>query len=138
MSVIDHKVYFSLLGIPVRDTVIMTWIMIGLIVLLTLFFRRKLPHLLELILDFIYGIVGGVMNVDNLTPYIPVLGTLFIFVLMANSLSIIPGLRSPTADVNTTFAMALIIFFQSIFSVFGKKACGDMSSRSPIRSGCSR
>ena len=37
--------------------------------------------------------------------------SLFIFILCANLLSVIPALTSPTADVNTTFALALVVFF---------------------------
>lgn len=115
MDVINHDIIFTLMGIPIRDTVVMTWIMILLILLITLMLRRKMPHMLETILNAIYGIIGEVLNTDNLTPYIPVLGSLFLFVVVSNSLSIIPGLKSPTADVNTTLALALIIFFSVHF-----------------------
>ncbi len=114
MDVINHKV-FNILGMPIRDTVIHTWIMILLILTVTLLLRKKMPHMLETTLEAIYGIIGGVLNTDNLIPYIPVLGTLFLFVLIANTMSIIPGLISPTADVNTTFALAMIIFFSVHF-----------------------
>ena len=115
MDVINHDIIFTLMGIPIRDTVVMTWIMILLILLITLMLRRKMPHMLETILNAIYGIIGDVLNTDNLTPYIPVLGTLFLFVLAANSLSIFPGMKSPTADINTTISVALIIFFSVHF-----------------------
>lgn len=122
MNVINHKDLITILGIPIRDTVVMTWIMMALIVLIVLILRKKIPHLLELLFDLIYGIIDSVLDVENLTPYLPVLGSLFIFVLSANWLSIIPGLSSPTADVNTTLAMALIVFFSVHF--YGIKTRG--------------
>jgi F-type H+-transporting ATPase subunit a len=122
MNVIKHKDLITILGIPIRDTVVMTWIMMALIVVIVLILRKKIPHLLELLFDLIYGIVDSVLDVENLTPYLPLLGSLFIFVLSANWLSIIPGLSSPTSDVNTTFALALIVFFSVHF--YGIKTHG--------------
>ncbi|NMA11802.1 MAG: F0F1 ATP synthase subunit A [Chloroflexi bacterium] len=122
MNVIKHEDLITILGIPIRDTVVMTWIMMALIVVIVLILRKKIPHLLELLFDLIYGIVDSVLDVENLTPYLPLLGSLFIFVLSANWLSIIPGLSSPTSDVNTTFALALIVFFSVHF--YGIKTHG--------------
>lgn len=111
MNIIEHKTLMHILGVPIRDTVVMTWIMMALIVIAVLILRKKIPHLLELLFDLIYGIIDSVLDVDDLTPYLPLLGSLFIFVTCANWLSIFPRLSSPTADVNTTLALALVVFF---------------------------
>ncbi len=111
MDVISHPVIFTLLGMPIRDTVVMTWIAMALMVVLVLIIKKTIPSLLETLLDFITSMVGDVLDVDNLTPYLPLLGSLFIFIAFSNLLSVIPGLRSPTADINTTFSLALVVFF---------------------------
>ena len=73
--------------------------------------RLKLlkPNLLEMILEMIIGIVDDAMDVDDLHPYIPLLGSLMVFVLVANLISIVPVMKSPTADINTTIGLALVI-----------------------------
>ncbi len=42
--------------------------------------------------------------------YLPLIATIGLFVLVANLIGIIPGFESPTADINVTLALALIVF----------------------------
>ncbi len=122
MDVIKHPIIFYLFGIiPVRDTVIMTWILMAIIILIVLLIKKTKPNLLELLIEFISGLVGDVLDVDNLNPYLPMLGSLFIFLVFANILSIVPGLNSPTADINTTIALSLIVFFSVHYFGIRKK-----------------
>jgi len=111
MDIIEHPVLFYLLGIPISQTVVMTWILIVITVVIVLILRKVLPSLLETMLEFITGMVADVLDVDNLNPYLPLLGSLFIFILLSNMLSIVPGLKSPTSDINTTLALALVVLF---------------------------
>jgi len=73
------------------------------------------PHLLEYLLEMVISILDDVMDVDDLHPYIPLLGSLMIFTLFANLISVVPGMKSPTADINTTIGLALIV----VLSVHG-------------------
>lgn len=107
---VTHPVIFRLGAIAVRDTVIYTWILMALMVAFVFLLRRRLPSMMETIFDLVNGIVGGVLSGDDLIEYRPLLGSLFLFILSANLVSLIPRMKSPTADVNTTFAMALIVF----------------------------
>ena len=88
----------------------MTWILMVIIVLLVVIIKKTTPSLLEMLLEFISGMVGDVLDVDNLNPYLPLLGSLFIFILLANILSVVPSLKSPTSDINTTLALSLVVF----------------------------
>ena len=108
---VTHKIVFSVFGIGIRDTVVMTWIMMALISALVLILRRRMPAMIDWIFKMINGMVGGILEGDEISSYLPLLGSLFIFILCENLLSVIPGLTSPTADVNTTFALALVVFF---------------------------
>jgi len=122
MDVIKHPIIFYLFGIiPVRDTVIMTWILMAIIILIVLLIKKTLPSLLELLIEFISGMVGDVLDVDNLNPYLPMLGSLFIFLVFANILSIVPVLTSPTSNINTTIALSLIVFFSVHYFGIRKK-----------------
>ena len=110
MDVIEHNIVFTLFGIlPIRDTVLFTWITMGIIIAVVLILKLLNPNLLEYILEMVISIVDDAMDVDDLHPYIPVLGSLMIFTLFANLISIIPGMKSPTADINTTLGLALIV-----------------------------
>ena len=110
MEVIDHSIVFHLFGIlPIRDTVLYTWITIGIIIGFVLLLKVLKPNLLEYILEMVISVLDDAMDVDNLHPYIPLLGSLMIFTLFANLISVIPGMKSPTADINTTIGLALIV-----------------------------
>jgi len=122
LTVIQHPIVFHLLGIPVRDTVVFTWITIGIIVLAVLLLKLMKPNLLEMILEMLIGVVDDAMDVDDLHPYIPLLGSLLVFVLVSNIISVVPILKSPTADINTTIALALIVVLS--VHVFGIRKKG--------------
>lgn len=123
MEVIEHPIVFTLFGImPIRDTVVYTWLIMAGIILLVLILKIIKPNFLEYILESIISILDDAMDVDDLHPYIPLLGTLMIFSFMANMASIIPGMKSPTADLNTTVALSLIIVFS--VHVYGMKKKG--------------
>jgi len=123
LEVIEHPIVFTLFGImPIRDTVVYTWLIMAGIILLVLILKLIKPNFLEYILESIISILDDAMDVDDLHPYIPLLGTLMIFSFMANMASIIPGMKSPTADLNTTVALSLIIVFS--VHVYGMKKKG--------------
>lgn len=43
--------------------------------------------------------------------YVPLVGTLFLFIYISNLWGQIPGFHSPTANLSTTLALGLIVFF---------------------------
>ena len=55
-------------------------------------------------------------------PYTPLLGTLFVFILISNWSSLIPGIEPPTAHIETDAALALIVFCAVFY--FGIRARG--------------
>jgi len=60
----------------------------------------------DLIVDQISSAAGR-----SITPYLSILGTLAIFLAIANALGAIPVLVTPTKDINTPAALALVVFF---------------------------
>jgi len=68
-------------------------------------FQASLEFCVTALEGFVRGIVGE--EGRSLTPLI---GTLFIFILCLNLLGLIPGFTSPTANINTTAALALFAF----------------------------
>jgi len=47
----------------------------------------------------------------NVSKYLTILGTLAIFLVLANIFSIFPLMVSPTANINTTIALSVVVFF---------------------------
>ena len=76
---------------------------------------------LELLVTGIEGQIEEVIRSDA-RPLLPLLGTLFIFLLAANVSGIVPGVQAPTAHIETPAALALIVFLA--VHVFGVRARG--------------
>ena len=107
---------FRLGPVPVSDTVVTTW---GLMLFLFLFCwlaTRRLriqPGPCQVVLEGIVLTIQDAIDAvlpDNGSRILPFVGTLWIFLSMANLIGILPGLRGPTADLSTTAALALLVF----------------------------
>lgn len=103
-------------GIQVTETVTVTWwIMAGIILLAWLATRNlqmvpgKRQIVVETIVKLINNLTKQTMGEKNI-KFAPYIGTLMIFLAVANLAGLL-GLRPPTADINTTLALALITFF---------------------------
>jgi F-type H+-transporting ATPase subunit a len=121
MQDVFPQVVFSVFGIPVRDSVISTWIMMVLIVAVAILVRRRWPVALEMLVGFLNDTISDVME-RPAGPYLPFLGALAIFIAVANIIGVVPLLVSPTRDINTPLALALAVFFSVYY--FGIRAKG--------------
>ena len=110
MESIIPQVLFTIIGLPITSTVVATWCAMLLITVVFLLLSKFMPDALEMIVEMITGIVSSVMQADNVETYLPLLGSLAIFIAIANSLGVIPILTAPTADINTTIALSLAVF----------------------------
>ena len=115
------RVVFTLFGIPVRDTVVSTWVMMVMVIGAAIFLRRQQPMALEMLVDFINDLISDIMGRSS-APYLPLLSALAIFIGVANVIGVVPFLVSPTRDVNTPLALALVVFFSVHY--FGIRAKG--------------
>ncbi len=55
-------------------------------------------------------------------PLFPLIGTLFMFILVCNFMGLVPGFASPTSDINTNAAMAIPVFLATHY--FGIRVHG--------------
>jgi len=112
MEAITPQVVFYLFGLPITDTVVSSWVMMALIILVAFLIRKFKPTAGEMIVEMINNIVSSVMPENaKVSKYLPILGTLAIFLIFANVFSIFPLMVSPTANLNTTIALAVVVFF---------------------------
>jgi F-type H+-transporting ATPase subunit a len=122
LNVFPEKV-FTVGPVEVTGTVITTWFVMAVILLIAVAVTRKLSvkpsfsqELVEAAFEAIEKTVKDILPVD---PWlvIPVLGTFWIVIGFSNLVGLLPGLKTPTADLNTTFAFAVISY--SMTHVFG-------------------
>ena len=119
-------------GFPIRNSMLMGWMAIALLLIVAFFFRKKggkiIPRGFQ---NFIEAIVEGLFEFfDTVTQdreqtkkFFPMVATIFLFVLTSNWMGILPGVgsigfyegstfvpyfRSAYADVNMTLALAII------------------------------
>ena len=128
MSPLASAVLFHIGPVPITEGVVATWaIMVVLVVGGALVSRNlklvpsKTQAAFELIVDTVDGQIRGTMQLAP-TPYRAFIGTLFIFIFVANWSSLIPGVKPPTAQIETDAALALVVFGAIIW--FGIRAGG--------------
>jgi len=142
MSAVIHiptlapEVLFKVGSINITNTMINAWIAIAIFLILGILLRRKLKlrpgklqnaceHILDLLLPYFDQVTG---DRKNTIRFLPVVGTIFFFILLSNWLGLLPGtgsitvghnflLRPANTDLNLTLAMALVSVISS--HVFG-------------------
>ena len=127
-SPLTSSVLFHLGPIAITRPVVTTWaIMLVLAVTCWLATRRlqmqpgRRQAVLELLVDGIATQIRDVIGKDP-RPFLPLLGTLFIFLVIANLSGVVPGIEPPTGKLETPAALALIVFFSVHW--FGIRAHG--------------
>ncbi len=69
----------------------------------------KVQAICEVVVTTILEQIEEVTRKDG-RPFLPLVGTLFLFLIVANSLSVIPGLQPPTERLETVIALSLTVF----------------------------
>ena len=88
---------------------ILSWIFIAGTRSLTLI-PGKFQNFLEWVVEGLDNFVGGVLGEDG-RRFVPFLGTLFLYIYLQNIFGLIPLGFTPTSIVETTAAMAILVFF---------------------------
>jgi F-type H+-transporting ATPase subunit a len=76
---------------------------------------------LELVVEALQAQIRETMRAEP-TPFLPLIGTLFLFIFTANWSSLVPGVEPPTAHLETDAALALIVFIAVVW--FGIRSRG--------------
>jgi len=131
---------FHIGSFPVTNTLIVTLALSAVVVISSILLKNKMKiipkgfqNIVEYVIEALLNLVDSVTQDKNQTKkFFPLVSTIFIFVILSNWVEIIPGLgtvglreikegkeiivpflRSSSADLNMTLALALI----SVFSV---------------------
>ncbi len=106
-------------ALPITDTLIMSWIVVIIIIIAARLATRNLkmiPGTVQNIAEFLVKIIED--QIEPMLPgegrkFLPFIATIFIYVGVSNLIGILPGVPSPTGDLNTTLGLALIVFLVS-------------------------
>ena len=112
-SPLTPDILFHLGPVPISRAVMTTWaIMAAMAALLFVAFQLRPPGLvaaLEIIVMAIVDQLRQILGRDP-WPFMPILGSLFLFLVLANLTAVIPGAAPPTGHVETPAALALVVF----------------------------
>ncbi len=113
----DSDVLFTWGFVTINLTLAMTWVVMALLIGVSWAVTRRLrtgpsmsrwQNMLEVTVTFLRDQIRDVSGQEP-TRYLPFVGTLFIFILVSNTLAILPGFVPPTASLSTTAALALCV-----------------------------
>ena len=101
-------------GIDVYESVVVTWIISAILILLSIFFTRNLKvhniskrqAIAELIVTKLMGMVENMIGEEG-KAFVPYLSTILLYIGFANIFGLF-GFKPPTKDLNVTIALALM------------------------------
>ena len=127
-SPLTSTVLFNVGPVPITRSVVTTWIIMAALAGASWGATRRLDikasrrqAVLEIIVTGLAKQIEEVIRTDA-RPFLPLLGTLFIFLVIANLSGLLPGVEAPTSKLETPAVLALIVFFSVHF--FGVRARG--------------
>jgi F-type H+-transporting ATPase subunit a len=127
-SPLASTVLFHLGPIAITRPVVTTWAIMVVLTLGSWLVTRRLdrhPDRWQTVLEIaVRGILGQIEEVirKDARRLLPLLGTLFIFLVAANLSGVLPGVEAPTAKLETPAALAFIVFVSVHY--FGVRAQG--------------
>jgi len=115
-NVLNHLLRHDVLVIgpvEITSTVVNTWFIMIVFFIAVFLLTRRLEErprgvqlFLEMVIEFCYSIIDGTIGRSG-RKYLPVVGALFVFIVVLNLSWFIPGMLPPTIDIMTTMALAV-------------------------------
>lgn len=139
---VGHHLYWQIGNLRIHGQVfLVSWVVIGLLLLASIAATRNvqripkgMQNLMEYALEFVRGIARDQLGEKEYRPWVPFIGTLFLFIFVSNwSGALLPWkliklpegeLAAPTNDINTTVALALLVSLAYFYAGFSRKGLG--------------
>jgi F-type H+-transporting ATPase subunit a len=136
---VGQHLYWEIGSFQVHGQVLITsWFVIAVLLVLAFIGTRKLEtvpsgpqNFIEYVLEFIRDLARTQIGEEEYRPWIPFVGTLFLFIFVSNwSGALVPWkvinlphgeLAAPTNDINTTVALALLTSVAYFYAGLSKK-----------------
>lgn len=114
----DELVFLSWGPFALNATIVFTWVVGALLVGTSWLITRRLSTSIELsrgqhVLEvLVTGMLDQIRDIGRQepAPFLPFVGTLFVFIAASNLLAVVPGFTPPTGSLSTTTALALCVF----------------------------
>lgn len=139
---------WTIWGFPVSNALLTTWIVMAVLILFSIVATRKLSMrpgnfqlVAELVVGGLYDFFKGIAG-TYVGQFFPLVGSLFIYILLANWIGLLPGVgtvgfwhgeefiplfRGAMSDLNTTLALAIVSV--AAMQYFGFKNLGHHYSK---------
>ena len=139
---VGTHLYWDIAGLTVHGQVLLvTWLVIAIILTIAVLGTLKLEQVpkglqnfVEAVFEYVSGIAIDQIGEHEYRPWVPFVGTLFLFIFVANWLgALVPWklihlsegeLAAPTNDINTTVALSLLVSISYFYAGFRKKGLG--------------
>jgi F-type H+-transporting ATPase subunit a len=114
----DQVVYWAWGFVQINATIIYTWLTMLILTGAAWLGTRNLTskgkpsrwqNILEMFVSFLRREIREISH-EKPDRYIALIGTLFLFIVVANLCAVVPGYLPPTASLSTTAALALCVF----------------------------
>lgn len=139
---VGHHLYWQIGSLKIHGQVFLTsWVVIALLLIMSVAATRNVQRVptgtqnfMEYALEYVRDIAKNQIGEKEYRPWVPFIGTLFLFIFVANwSGALVPWrlielpegeLAAPTNDINTTVALALLVSIAYFYAGFKKKGLG--------------
>lgn len=128
---LSPDILFHLGPVPIDRSVVTTWVIMAVLTVLSWLGLRNaqvrpglLQTVLEIVVETLAKQVGEITRRDP-WPYVPLVATLFLFVVFANLSAVVPGIQPPTGKIETPAALAILVYFSTHY--FGIRSNGILA-----------
>merc|ERR1711907_515721 len=134
---VGTHLYWSFAGFTVHGQVLLiTWLVIATILAIAIAgtsnleqIPKGLQNFVESVFEYVAGIAKDQIGEYEYRPWVPYVGTLFLFIFVANWYgALVPWklieLPDPTNDINTTVALSLLTSLSYFYAGLSKKGLG--------------
>lgn len=127
-SPLDSTIVLQIGPVPITQAIFTTWVIMAVLVLGAYLLARRMetkPGKRQAAVELIVATLDTQIRETTGAapgPYRSFIGTLFLFILVANTSSLVPGVEPPTAQLETDAALAALVFFSVIW--FGVRSSG--------------
>jgi len=116
---INASIIFQLGPLEFTDTILTTWVIMAICALCAWLTSRSLtlqPGPMQTMAEGVVSTIEAAINEvapEHTRQLLPFIGTLWLFLIIANLSGLLPGIHSPTRDLSATAALAILVFFST-------------------------
>lgn len=106
----------TLISMGIPHYVAFSWVAMIIIIAISLIVKKSMSlvpsgtqNVVEVIVEYVLNLAES--SIGHMGRFfLPLLGTLFIYILVCNFMGLLPGFEAPTGNLNTTASMAIPVF----------------------------